>query len=96
MSTDLLSVIKKPLITEKGSTHLKDNVYSFEVARTANKNQIAKAVELIFKVKVENVRTMNSRGRAKRVGRFLSQVSHYKKALVTLAAGEKIKIFEGV
>lgn len=96
MSSDLLTVIKKPLITEKGSLHLKNNVYSFEVADTADKKQIAKAVELVFKVKVEQVRTINGRGRSRRMGRFLSKVPHYKKALVTLADGEKIKIFEGV
>jgi large subunit ribosomal protein L23 len=96
MSNNSVNVIKKPLVTEKGSLHLKENVYSFEVNPASSKEQIAKAVEQLFKVKVESVRTMNSRGRAKRVGRFLSKVGHYKKALVKLQDGHKIKIFEGV
>ena len=96
MSTEYFDIIKKPLITEKGSNHLKENVYSFVVADEATKNQIAKAVEKIFKVKVEKVRTMNSRGHQKRVGRYISKVPHYKKAFVKVAEGQKIKIFEGV
>ena len=96
MSNNFLQVIKRPLITEKGTVHLKENVYTFEVSRTADKNQIAKAVEFAFKVKVDEVRTINGRKRKKRVGRFMSGVSHYKKALVKLAPGQKIKIFEGV
>lgn len=96
MSTEYFDIIKRPLITEKGSLNLKENVYSFEVSRDANKNQIAKAVENIFKVKVEKVRTVNARGHQKRVGRYISKVPHYKKAFVKVAEGQKIKIFEGV
>jgi large subunit ribosomal protein L23 len=95
MSNNSLTVIKRPLITEKNTGHLQGNVYAFEVNRKANKNQIAKAVEEAFKVKVIDVRTMNGRGRQHRMGRFVSGVEHYKKALVRLAEGQKIKIFEG-
>lgn len=95
MLTDVLSVIKRPLITEKNTSHLSGNVYAFEVASGAGKHQIARAVETAFRVKVEEVRTMNCRRRSRRVGRYLSKVIHYKKALVRLAEGQKIKIFEG-
>ncbi|MDZ4677013.1 MAG: 50S ribosomal protein L23 [Oligoflexia bacterium] len=95
MPTNTLAIIKKPLITEKNTMHLQRNVYAFEVAHTADKNDIARAVEVAFKVKVVEVRTMNSRGRQHRMGRFVSKVDHYKKALVRLADGQKIKIFEG-
>ncbi len=95
MSTEHFDIIKRPLITEKGSMLLKANVYSFEVSKDATKNQIAKAVETIFKVKVEKVRTVNARGHQKKVGRYVSKIPHYKKAFVQVAEGQKIKIFEG-
>jgi large subunit ribosomal protein L23 len=95
MSTNTLAIIKRPLITEKNTAHLQNNVYAFEVARTAGKNDIAKAVERAFQVKVVEVRTINCRGRQHRMGRFVSKVDHFKKALVRLAEGQKIKIFEG-
>jgi large subunit ribosomal protein L23 len=95
MSTDVFSVIKKPLVTEKNTAHISANVYAFEVDSSAGKVQIAKAVEKAFKVKVVEVNTMNCRGRERRMGRFLSRVGHYKKALVRVADGQKIKIFEG-
>lgn len=95
MSNNLANIIKKPLISEKGTLLLKENVYSFEVETAATKNQIANAVEAAFKVKVASVRTINGRGRSKRVGKFLSKVAYYKKALVKLQDGHKIKIFEG-
>ncbi len=90
-----LNIIKKPLITEKNTAHLQSNVYAFEVADKANKKDIAKAVETAFHVNVLEVRTMNTRGRTKRMGRYVSKVDYAKKALVRLAEGQKIKIFEG-
>lgn len=90
-----LNILKKPLITEKNTSHLQGNVYAFEVADKANKNEIAKAVETAFRVKVIDVRTMNCRGRQHRMGRYVSKVNYFKKALVRLADGQKIKIFEG-
>ena len=95
MSTNVFSVIKKPLITEKNTSHIAGNVYAFEVDSNAGKTQIAKAVEKAFSVKVIEVNTMNCRGRQRRMGRFLSKVNHFKKALVRVADGQKIKIFEG-
>ncbi len=95
MSTNAFSIIKRPLVTEKNTSHLNQNVYTFEVDSRAKKNQIAKAVETAFKVKVIDVHTINCRGRQHRTGQFLSKVDHFKKALVKLADGHKIKIFEG-
>lgn len=90
-------VIKRPLIlTEKGaSLREKDNKYSFEVARGANKIQIKQAVETLFNVNVETVRTMIVRGRDRRMGRGHAKTQNWKKAIVTLAEGDKIEIFEG-
>ncbi len=90
-----LNIIKRPLITEKNTEHLQANVYAFEVDGKASKNDVAKAIEKAFQVKVTRVRTLNCRGRAHRMGRYVSKVNHFKKALVELAEGQKIKIFEG-
>ncbi len=92
---DLYSVIKKPLITEK-STMARDeaNKYAFEVDPRANKIEIEKAVEKLFKVKVLTVRTMNIAGKKKRVGRVMGRKSDWKKAIVTLAPGQAIEVFE--
>lgn len=95
MLTDTLGIIKRPLITEKNTGHLQGNVYAFEVADKADKKDIAKAVERAFHVNVIDVRTMNCRGRSHRMGRFVSRVVRFKKALVRLPDGQKIKIFEG-
>ena len=94
---DLYSVIRKPLVTEK-STIARDekNKYIFEVDRRANKIEIEKAVEKLFKVKVLNVRTMNILGKKKRQGRIVGQKSNWKKAVVTLVPGQTIEVFEKV
>ena len=91
-------VIRRPLITEK-STRLKEtsNTICFEVARSANKIDVAKAVTALFGVKVADVRVANRRGKWKRMGRFLGRRKDWKKAYVKLAPGEKsIEFFEGV
>jgi large subunit ribosomal protein L23 len=89
-------IIKRSLITEK-STIAKDenNKYVFEVDRGANKIQIGMAVEKVFKVKVMDVHVMNVRGKKKRVGKILGEKRSWKKAVVTLAPGSRIEIFEG-
>lgn len=94
---ELHSIIKRPLVTEK-STSARDeaNTYIFEVDKRANKIEIGNAVEKIFKVKVVDVRTMNMNGKKKRMGRILGQKSDWKKAIVTLAEGNTIEIFEKV
>ena len=91
-------LIRRPLITEK-ATRLKEasNTICFEVAPDANKIQIARAVTALFGVKVADVRVANRRGKLKRMGRFVGRRKDWKKAYVTLAAGEKsIEFFEGV
>jgi len=90
-------VLIGPLLTEKGSL-LKEvnNQILFKVARDANKLEIKKAVEEIFKVKVENVRTMNYKGKKKRMGRYEGRRPDWKKAIVKLKEGEKLDFIEGV
>ncbi len=93
----MYQVIKKPLVTEKNTVHNAAGVYAFEVAREARKDQIKRAVEQAFNVKVESVNTMLCRGRSRRTNqKNVSKVQHWKKALVKLKAGEKISLFEGV
>ena len=94
---DIYFVIKKPIITEK-STIARDeeNKYFFEVDRSANKIEIAKAVEKLFKVKVLNVSTMNMLGKKKRMGKVAGKKRDWKKAIVTLASGDRIEVYEGV
>ncbi len=91
-------VIVDPLITEK-TTILKEKggVLAFRVARRANKVEIKKAIESLFKVKVARVRTQNVHGKSKTVGRFRGRRPDWKKAYVTLKPGEKsIEYFEAV
>lgn len=89
-------IIRRPLISEKG-TDLKDqtNQYLFEVARDANKIEIKRAVESLFRVKVLQVRTLSVKGKTKRLGRFIGRTSDWKKAIATLKEGETIEFFEG-
>lgn len=94
---ELHQIIKKALITEK-STIARDaaNQYNFEVHVNANKIEVGRAVEKIFKVKVMNVRVMNVTGKRKRTGRITGQRRSWKKAIVTLAPGNRIEAMEGV
>lgn len=92
-------IIRRPLVTEK-STLLREsgaNVIAFEVAPNANKIQVKNAVEELFKVKVEDVRVFNVRGKMKRMGRWAGKRRDWRKAYVRLKAGEKAPDFvEGV
>jgi len=96
MKLDLYDIVRIPRITEKG-TRLKEqsNVLTFEVRTDANKVQVRKAIEGIFKVKVADVTTVNIPGKRKRMGMREGRRSDWKKAYVTLKPGEKIDIFEG-
>ena len=89
-------IILRPIITEK-STLVKEtgNQYVFEVARSANKIEIRKAVEKLFKVKVIDVHVSNMEGKKKRLGRYAGKRSDWKKAIVKLSPKDKITIFEG-
>ena len=89
-------VIKGPLITEKlDQAREKFRQYSFIVDKKATKVDVALAVESLFKVSVEGVRTNIVRGKVKRVGKNIGQRPNYKKAVVTLKEGDKIELFEG-
>ena len=87
-------IIIRPLITEKSTTLMAEGKYVFEVAKAANKIEIAKAISQIFNVKVASVNTVNVEGKVKRMGRSIGKRSDYKKAIVELAAGETIEFFE--
>jgi len=88
-------VVKRPIISEKSTAQIEiAHRYAFEVAVKANKAEIKDAVQKMFNVKVKDVRTMIVHGKVKRVGRFETKRSNWKKALVTLAEGQKIDFFQ--
>ncbi len=90
-------VIIKPIITEDTMAALQMKKYTFKVAKDANKIEIAKAVEVLFGVKVKNVNTMNVNGRAKRQGLHQGYKPDWKKAIVTLTEESKgIEFFESM
>jgi large subunit ribosomal protein L23 len=89
-------IITRPLITEKAQRATTQNKYVFEVDKRANKMQIREAVELAFNVRVTAVHTVSMRGKVKRYGIRRTRMPDWKKAVVTLAAGDKIELFEGV
>jgi len=90
-------LIKRPLITEKTNIQKESyNQISFEIDRNANRVEVKKAVENIFKVKVASVRTLQVKGKIKRRGRILGKRKDWKKAIVKLMPGERIDFFEGV
>ena len=96
MISDYYDIIRAPRITEKGARlKEKNNVLTFEIKVDANKVQVRKAIESIFKVKVADITTVKNAGKKKRVGTRLGRRSDWKKAYVTLKPGEKIDIFEG-
>jgi large subunit ribosomal protein L23 len=94
---DPRTVIRRAIVTEK-STSLAESRprYTFEVARDATKPEIGHAVESLFNVRVESVRTMNQRGKTRRgrLGQTPGRRPNWKKAVVTLAPGESLELFE--
>lgn len=89
-------VIQKPLVTEKGTLAQQvANQYFFSVHPKATKYDVRAAVEMIFKVHVVNVRTMNIMGKMKRVGNKVGRKAAWKKAIVTLKTGDRIEFLEG-
>lgn len=91
----MYSVIKKPLVSEKNSMLAEHGVYVFEADKQATKTEIKNAVEKLFRVKVKSVRTAVCRSRATRGKSGVSATKYWKKALVRVAPGEKIAMFEG-
>jgi large subunit ribosomal protein L23 len=93
-------IIIRPLITEKNTNLMGYNKYCFEVDRNATKQQIKRAIESIFNVSVTKVHTMNVRGKMRRRytrhGQLVGYTADWKKAIVTLAEGDRIELFESV
>ena len=100
MKKSVFDIIRRPIITEKSnylSSYL--NQYVFEVDIDANRTAIKEAIETVFDVKVKRVNVMivpAKQSRSMRTRRMRTRTSAYKKAIVTLAEGERIPIFEGV
>ena len=93
MLSNYRDIIKAPVITEKSTAIASDEKsYVFKVDSKANKTQIKQAIEKIFNVKVKSVNTVNVHPKKKRVGRYSGMTNKYKKAIVTLADGNKIDL----
>lgn len=94
--SEVYSVVYGPLITEKSAMQQDENIFVFRVGSKANKIQIKKAIEDLFGVSVEGVRTVQVRGKNKRFGRHFGKRQNWKKAYVTLAEGDSINVYENV
>ena len=93
---ELKDILVRPLVTEKSMAQLgNEQTYAFEVGLGANKIQIKRAVEQFYGVEVDEVRTIQMRGKMKRFGRHYGKRKNWKKAYVTLAEGHEIPLFEG-
>lgn len=89
-------IIRKPVITEKTMANMANRQYTFMVHPEANKSMIKRAVEEVFGVKVEDIKTLNYEGKVKRLGVHVGRRADYKKAIVKLTADSKsIEFFEG-
>ena len=93
MQLDSRQIIIRPVISEQSYDLIEDGVYTFEVAKTANKIEIAKAVEQIFSVSVVKVNTLNVKPKMKRMRTKAGATRTWKKAFVTLSEGDSIEIF---
>jgi len=89
-------VILKPVLSEKAYGKFSEGTYTFWVAPSSNKTEIANAIEAAFKVKVVRVNIQNTLGKDKRLGKFEGKRADRKKAIVTVAAGQKIEALEGL
>jgi large subunit ribosomal protein L23 len=88
----LPDLVRRPIVTEKATRLMEENKYTFEVTPQATKPQIKAAIEDLFQVKVVKVNTMQLPRKQRRVGKFVGYKSQYKKAIVTVAAGDEEKI----
>lgn len=89
-------VLRRPIVTEKTTMQSEQGIYTFEVDRRANKLQVKEAVEKVFGVDVVSVNIINVPGKPRRWGRRVSRTPSWKKAIVKLAEGQRIELFEGV
>tara|TARA_Y100000590_G_C15298082_1_gene855169 strand:+ start:32 stop:322 length:291 start_codon:yes stop_codon:yes gene_type:complete len=96
MDSHPLEILRRPIITEKIALAQEAGKYAFEVAGDSNKIEIKRAVEEAFKVKVLSVNVMNVKGKIKRSGTRVFTTRKWKKAIVTLAEGDRIEVFEGI
>lgn len=88
-------IIIRPIISEKTTELMEQNKYVFEVARKANKHMVKKAIKDLFEIDAEQVNILNVRGKNRRLRFRVGKRAAWKKAIVTLTAGQKIEIFEG-
>ncbi len=93
---EMTKILKRPVISEKSFAEAEEGKYVFVVDNRANKIEIAKAIEKLFKVTVINVQTVVMKGKVKRVGRKFGKRSDFKKAYVTVKKGDKIEEFKGI
>lgn len=91
-----LSIVKYPIINEKTTNLLSENKYTFLVDRKAKKGVIKWVIEYLFNVKVTNINTLMKPKKKRAVGRFSGYKPQYKKAIVTLQAGDKINLFPNI
>ncbi|MGN0622763.1 MAG: 50S ribosomal protein L23 [Oscillospiraceae bacterium] len=96
MTKTAQDIVIKPIITEDSMERLQDGKYTFQVAKDANKVEIAKAVEELFGVKVAKVNTISVKGKQKRMGRSVGFRPDWKKAIVTLEGDKTIEFFDGM
>nr|YP_010728700.1 ribosomal protein L23 [Phymatolithon calcareum]WEA76860.1 ribosomal protein L23 [Phymatolithon calcareum] len=90
---ELLTIIKKPIITDKTTKLLENNQYCFQVDPRVGKLKIKQAIEYIFGVNVKNINTYHKPLKKRTVSRFTGYRAHYKKAIVTLSKDDKINLF---
>ena len=90
------AIVKKPIITEKATLLRENNVYTFQVDSKANKIQIRQAIEALFEVRVDSVRTVSVASKPRRQGMIAGKRSGWKKAYVTLKSGETIDVLESI
>jgi large subunit ribosomal protein L23 len=89
-------IVRRPVITEKSTFLGERHQYVFEVARGANKIEVKKAIEEVFRVHVRAVNIIHVAGKVRRMGRTQGRSAAWKKAIVTLQEGDRIELFEGV
>ncbi|MDA0265348.1 MAG: 50S ribosomal protein L23 [Cyanobacteria bacterium] len=92
----LADLIRRPIVTEKATLLLENNQYTFEVMPRATKPEIKAAIESLFNVKVTGISTLNPPRKQRRMGKFAGYRATYKRAVVTLAAGDSIPLFPDV
>nr|YP_009295286.1 ribosomal protein L23 [Dasya binghamiae]AOH77298.1 ribosomal protein L23 [Dasya binghamiae] len=90
----LLNLIKYPIITDKTTKKIEDNIYFFAVDKQANKYEIKQAIEYIFNVKIKKINTLNQPKKIKKLGKFKGSIKQYKKAIIQLDNQYTINLFD--